>query len=255
MPRKRPSTPGRRGRPQQGRPATEAALRGAVRAECFAIVRAMLVADGFDLTRDGAPIDDVSAAYLIECILSERFETQRARDERRALAIEAAYTKLREGLEGFARIRAYLGSEPFGETNLHVAQRGLSPEDAVYERCYSARWDHLLRLAPLLDQLAKELPTMAHFDWQSEGAQSFDGRVWLLEYERDPHREDRLTTLTVARRPMTLRELAAVSLILGNWPELHPGQDTVNDVLGNEERALEKACKRLEIQPLSRGRR
>lgn len=225
-----------------------------MRAECFAIVRAMLVADGVDLTHGGAPLDDTAAEHFIEWTLSELFETPRARDVRRSLAIEAAYTKLREGLEGFARIRGHLGREPFGETNQRACLNP-DPEEAMFERGYSAQWDHLLRLAPQLDQLAKELPTMASFDWQPEGARGFDGRVWMLEYQRDEHHEDRLLTLKVARRPMMLRELAAVSLILGNWPELHPGRDTVTDVLANEERALEKACKRLEIQPPSRGRR
>lgn len=238
MSKKRPSTPARRGRPKQDRPPTEATLRAAVEAASVGIVRAMLATEGV-LLPDG---DAHKAAQA----LSLRFGAPIDRDVDQLRLVAAAHAQVLAGLQAFRAVQPVLGRELTNETNVYLGALG-----AGMEGVFARSWSEMLVLSSLLSQAADFvltddaiLPPILPTEHEL-----------MIEHMRDPEDMSQLSPLEVRGTPLTLRELAAVSLVLGHWPALKPGKDTVNAVMTRTEKAVERACETLGVVLPVRGRR
>lgn len=189
----------------------------------------------------GAPLED---GEDIAAVLEHLVDAPLWRDAVRREHIERAYSALHEATKALARVLPELGQQPLWETSAYLLPEGL-------EAGYSVQWDHLIRMRPALEQLAAELPRMEQFDWSHPAGATLPEMVLLNCSHELPGGELALMPLGSLGRPLTLRELAMVTLLVGGWPELKAG-DTGSTVVSRVTETLRITAKRLGIS-LSNG--
>jgi hypothetical protein len=252
MPPKKPEK--QRGRPKQTRPETEDALKTEVLDACVTIICDLYVLDG--LPRDA----DVSREKMhrIACAtIDQLFNAPLLSGLRRTQELEFARLQIVVALQAFARVEHLLEEHPFHDGKEYLDSLGeplpVSPQ----------AWHDLRGLSVYLGPALRSLNPECFTEegWKKLISDRFtrapieDTRRFMIEHLMDPNGGRKIANFLRSGQEITLRTMAAMSILFGNWPPLCVGEDTAVAVLANEEKKLEQLCKKLGITPPPRGQR